>query len=182
MVLSNQDVELYYKLWLQVLEFVNNKYEINSNIKNMEEAKHLNPDDVKEIANRLWDDVSVIDEYLSKNADDISEEEQEIIKGWKRRIRGDFLLERNLKKGSIFISMDDEQVYQVSGIRTCWEEMFWYTSMPVMMKATFIPFKDVIISDGVVMAYNVIVGPAMKKSYKDIYMTAKKSGLIHKAI
>ena len=60
--------------------------------------------------------------------------------------------------------------------------MFWYTPMLVMMKATLMPFKDVIIFDGVVMAYNVIVGPAMKKSYKDIYMTANKSGLTHKAI
>lgn len=179
MVLTNEDADLFYELWPLVLDYVNKKYNINSAIKNVLHARSLNPQDVKEIADRMWDDVSVIDDFLSKNAGDISEEHKEIIKGWKRRIRGDFLLERNLKKGSMFISMEDGKVYQVSGIRSSWEEMFLYTPMPVMMKATLIPFKDVIISDGVVIPYNVRIGPAMKQNYKDIYMTAKKSGLVH---
>ena len=182
MVLSNEDADLFYELWPLVLDYVNKKYKINSAIKNVFDARPLNPQDVKEIADRMWDDVSVIDEFLDKNNSEISGEHKEIIKGWKRRVRGDFLLERNLKKGSMFISMEGEQVYQVSGIQSSWEEMFWYTPMPVMMKATLIPFKDVIISDGLVMAYSVRVGPTMKRNYKDIYITAKNSGLIHKTL
>lgn len=36
------------------------------------------------------------------------------------------MLERHLKKGSVFISTDTQEVYMVSGIITSWEEMFFY--------------------------------------------------------
>jgi hypothetical protein len=110
------------------------------------------------------------------------QEYKEIVFGWKRRIRGRFVLERHLKKGSIFISMEDEKVYQVSGIISSWEEMFPYWPMPLMLEATFMPFKDVIISDGLVMPYNIVIGGNMARTFKDVYMAAKKSGMLQKTL
>jgi hypothetical protein len=54
--------------------------------------------------------------------------------------------------------------------------------MPVMLKATFIPFRDVIISDGLVMPYNIISGSGIKRMLKDVYMTAKQNGQIHRSL
>jgi len=147
----------------------------------MTEAKNLNPNDVKAVADRLWDDVSIIDQYLAEHTE-IPEEHRNIVKSWKRRIRGRFVLERHLKKGSIFISMDDESVYQVSGIISSWEEMFYYAPLPLMLEATFMPFKDVIISDGVVMPYNIVIGGNMARTFKDVYMNAKKNGRLQKTL
>ena len=92
------------------------------------------------------------------------------------------MMERHLKKGTIFISLEDEEVYQVSGIISSWEEMFYGAPMPLIVEATFMPFRDVIISDGLVMPYNVIVGGGMKRMFKDVYMNAKKSGRIHQSL
>ena len=50
--------------------------------------------------------------------------------------------------------------------------------MPLMIDATLLPFKDVIISDGLIMPYNVIIGGGMKKAFKDVYMKAKKEGRV----
>ena len=91
-------------------------------------------------------------------------------------------MERHLKKGTIFISMEDEQVYQVSGIISSWEEMFYGAPMPLIVEATFIPFRDVIISDGLVIPYNIMLGGGMKRMFKDVYMAAKKSGQIHRSL
>ena len=91
-------------------------------------------------------------------------------------------MERHLKNGTIFISMEDEEVYQVSGIISSWEEMFCGAPMPLMVEATFIPFRDVIISDGLVMPYNIIMGSGIKRSLKDVYMDAKKNGRIHRTL
>lgn len=77
-------------------------------------------------------------------------------------VQGKFMMERHLKKGTIFISLEDEEVYQVSGIISSWEEMFLGAPMPLMLEATFMPFRDVIISDGLVMPYNILVGGGMK--------------------
>lgn len=63
-----------------------------------------------------------------------------------------------------------------------WEEMFRFALMPLIIEATFMPFHDVIISDGLVMPYNVLIGSGMKKELKDIYMEAKKRGLLIRSL
>ena len=181
MTLSREDGQLYYKLWLPMLDFVNRKYRINRKLKSIATAKELDPADVKKIANKLWSDVTIIDDYLNENSD-LPDDHREIIRSWKRRIQGKFMMERHLKKGTIFISLEDEEVYQVSGIISSWEEMFFGAPMPLMLEATFMPFRDVIISDGLVMPYNILVGGGMKRMFKDLYMTAKKSGRIHQSL
>lgn len=181
MTLSTEDGQLYYKLWLPLLDYVNEKYKVNEKLAKIAEAKHLNPNEVKAVADKLWDNVTVIDDYLS-GRDDMPQGHKAIVSGWKRRVRGKFILERHLKKGSIFISMEDEKVYPVSGIISSWEEMFPYGPMPLMLDATLMPFKDVIISDGLVIPYNIMIGGNMARSFKDVYMAAKKSGMLQKTL
>lgn len=182
MTLSKEDGELYYKLWLPLLDYVNQKYGINTGIKQMTGPEKVNPSDVKEIADKLWNDVSVIDEYLAEHAAGITGEHREIIDSWKRRVKGRFILERHLKQGSVFISTDDDEVYLISGIISSWEEMFYFKPTPIMMNAVFMPFKGVIISDGLVMPYNIVMGGNMKRQFKDRYMEAKNNGTLHKTL
>ena len=181
MTLSEKDGQLFYKLWLSLLDYVNEKCKVNKNVKDMANAKSLDPQVVKEIANVLWDDVSIIDQYLIDQRADMPDEHKEIISSWKRRVQGRFVMERHLKKGTIFVSEDDK-VYQVQGIISSWEEMFFYAPMPLLMEATFIPFRDVIISDGLVMPYNIVIGKNMAKQFKNVYMSAKKSGTLIKSL
>jgi len=181
MTLSQEDGQLYYKLWLPLLDFVNKKYRINNKMRSIATAKNLNPIDVKEVANKLWSDVTIIDDYLNEKAD-LTDDHREIIRSWKRRIQGKFMMERHLKKGTIFISLENEEVYQVSGIISSWEEMFFGAPMPLILEATFMPFRNVIISDGLIMPYNILVGGGMKRMFKDVYMAAKKSGRIHRSL
>lgn len=182
MTLSEKDGQLFYKLWLPLLDYVNKKCKINKKLKNIAEAKSFNPQDVKEIANILWDNVDLIDQYLVVNGANIPDEHKDIISSWKYRVHGRFIMERHLKKGTIFISLEDEKVYQVQGIISSWEEMFPFAPMPLMMEATFIPFRNVIISDSIVMPYMISIGNNMKKQFKDIYMNAKKQGTLIKSL
>lgn len=177
MTLSKEDGQLYYRLWLPLLDYVNKKFGIRKRLKRMENASSLNPNDVKAVANRMYENVTVIDEYLSVH-NEIPEEHRKIIESWKKCVSGRFIIERHLKKGSMLISMEDEKVYQVVGIISSLEEMFRYAPMPLMVEATIMPFKDVIITDGLIMPFNVIIGKNMSRTFKDVYMAAKKSGEI----
>lgn len=164
-----------------LLDYVNQKNAINPNLKKMAGAESLEPEEVKEISDRLMDDLSVIDEYLTKHQE-LSEENRKIIEGWKRSVKGQFVIERHLKGGSIMISMEDETVYQVGGIITSIEEMFYYAPKPLMVQATLMPFRDVIITDGLIMPYNIYIGGNMKRMFKDVYMAAKKNREIKKSL
>lgn len=181
MTLSQEDAQLYYQLWRPLLEFVNKRYQVNTKLKNIVTEESLDPAEVKKVADRLWSDIEIIDLYLKENPG-LPEGHKNIVRSWKRRVCGKFIIERHLKKGSIFISMENEEVYQVSGIISSWEEMFYGAPMPLMVEATLLPFRDVIISDGLVMTYNIMIGSGMKQILKNTYMTAKKDGRIHRSI
>ena len=66
MTLSVENGKLYYKLWLPLLDFVNEKYGVNKELGQIAGAEGLDANKVKEVADKLWDDVSVIDEYLDR--------------------------------------------------------------------------------------------------------------------
>lgn len=181
MTLSEKDGQLFYKLWLPLLDYVNEKYAVNKKLKNMAGAKSLDPAEVKQIADKLWSDVSLIDQYLSERGTDIPDDHKQIISSWKQRVQGHFVMERHLKKGSVFISLDDQDVYLVQGIISTWEEMFPFAPMPLVIEATFIPFRDVIISDGLIRPCNLSMGKNMAVQFKNIYMSAKKNKTMMKS-
>ena len=62
------------------------------------------------------------------------------------------------------------------------EEMFWYALLPLLVEAALLPFRDVIITEGLIMPYNMVIGSNMARSFKEIYMTAKKNGEIIKKL
>ena len=181
MTLTEEDGRLFYELWFPLLDYVNKKKKVNKGLKDMAHAKELDPMDVREIADVLWDDVAIIDEYLMKRGSELTKEEAEIIKGWKRRVRGKFFMERHLKKGRMLI-YEDETVYQVIGIISSLEEMFYGAPLPLMMEATLLPFREVIITDGLVMTYNIIIGNNAKRMFKAVYMNAKTTGQIQTSL
>lgn len=54
-------------------------------------------------------------------------------------------------------------------------------SLPVFLSATLIPFKNVIVTDGLVATHNVYFGRSMALECKEIYMNAKKNGKLHRS-
>ena len=54
--------------------------------------------------------------------------------------------------------------------------------MPTLIGATLLPYKNVIISDGLVSVMPIIFGPNSKADFKEIYMDAKKNGKIKTTI
>ena len=80
----------------------------------------------------------------------------------------------------MLISAEDEKVYQVVGIISGLDEMFQYAPMPLMVEATLMPFRDVIITDGLIMPYRLVLGSGVARNLKDVYLAAKKNGDIIK--
>ena len=125
MRLSEDDARLFYELWFQLLDFVNERIGINPVIGKIHGAEKTDPMDVKMIADVLWDSPELIDEYLKKHGRRHPAEHRDIISGWKKCIKRRFVLERHLRSGSVFIDPEAREVYLVSGIVSSWEEIFF---------------------------------------------------------
>lgn len=61
-------------------------------------------------------------------------------------------MERHLKKGPVFISEEEQKVYMVKGLFSTWEEMLG--KGPVLLDAVLLPFRDSIITDGLLPAHS----------------------------
>lgn len=180
MKLDPNDAELFCGLFFPLLDYVNEKYEIEPELGKI--AERENPDLPKlfNVAQFLWERTPLIDEYLSIFG--ISGENREIVLAWKRKISGTFIIERHLKKGSVFISADDSSVYLVNGIYSDWNEMTQGAPLPFTVRTTLIPFKDVIISDGLASAPGICFGRNYANALKEIYMNAKRDGTLKRKI
>ena len=175
MRLKTEDAGLFYKLFLPLLDFVNETYHVTVESVHFE-GESVDPRDALDVARFLWERTWIIDDYLA--AVQLPDDEREILESWKRCIFGTFIVERHLKKGSVFISADDNSVYLVNGIFSSWEEMLQDTPLPVILQATLLPFKNVIISDGLISVQPVRFGRNIAVDFKETYMIAKRSGTL----
>ena len=82
--LTPEDGQLFYKLWLPLLDFVNRKFKIDKRLKSMATAKILDPKDVKKVADKLWENVQVIDEYLDESVQRITSSSAVALKRYLR--------------------------------------------------------------------------------------------------
>ena len=178
MRLEQSDAELFYKLWFPLLDFVNRKYNVCPEAETIDAVQGVDVCDAKAIADYLWSHTGVIVDYLA--AADLPEEYAQIVAEWQRCKPGRYLVERHLKKGSVFISAEDGSVYMVKGLFSSWAEIIG--ECPVLLDAVLIPFRDSIISDGLVAPYRISFGKGATEDFKEVYMNAKRNNTIRFSI
>lgn len=161
------------------MDFVNQKYRLIKELYGMTSPKGLPLQSVVLISSKLWENRDIIDEFVLSDFKNMNEEETEIVTSWKKAIRGKFIVDRHLKKGSVLVSVDNNEVYIVKGIYTSWREMLESYPMPQIVEATLLPYRDVIIHDGIVVPYRVCLGRNMSEESKQIYLAAKANGNLH---
>lgn len=174
MRLEQSEAELFYQLWFPLLDFVNRKYHVCPEAGKIDPSQGVDPRNAKAIADYLWSHIEVIEEYLA--AADLPNEYAQIVAGWKQCKPGRYILERHLKKGSVFISTEYESVYIVKGLFSTWEEMLGES--PALLEAVLIPFRGSIISDGLVVPYRIYFGKGTREDFKEEYMNAKRNHTI----
>ena len=179
MKLKPKDAELFYELFFPLLDYVNENFHVTTE-KVRFTGESVDPQDAYEVANFLWKQTGIIDDYSNKM--NLPDEHREIIQGWKRCIPGTFILERHLRKGSVFISASTEDVYLVNGIIDSWDEMLHGVPTPIVLQATLLPFINVIITDGLVSVSPIRFGRNYSDDFKETYMTAKRNGSIKSKI
>ena len=60
--------------------------------------------------------------------------------------------------------------------------LFYQLWFPLLLDAVLIPFRDSIISDGLVVPYRIYFGKGAIEDFKEVYMNAKRNRAIHFSI
>lgn len=178
MNLPESDVGLFFRLYHSLLLYVNNRHKILEGLHRPNDLHKLNLDDLQKLKVRLHSSPDLIDSFIKDNPENLASEELEIVSTWKNFVRGRFYIVRHLKNYAIFLdSSHPSRAYGVMGIISSLEEMTG-PSLPKIVDAILLPFKNHIIYDGTLSSFNIIFGSNIRRSIDDSYRQAKSMGII----
>lgn len=177
MTLPPNEAKLFFELMWKLQYYANQKRGFHKNIASFEEYANLGTEKKLKARDELWKTPELIEAYTQENPDALPAEELEIIRKWKRFIKGSFYILRHLKKGSIFIGKDD-QVYSVHGIQDPLDEVIPSYALPRMVEAILLPFNGKIIYDGLLAGYNIHFGGGIRSDLNHTYTVAKQKNRI----
>ncbi len=177
MKLSPSDVELFMHLILQVQWYAQQQGQVLPKINSLADYIDTSMREKVAVRDYLFDHAELIDSFIQTNPADLNSAELAIINSWKAFVRGQFIIERLLKKHAIFIDTS-ERVYGVIGLQQELSDMIDKRSLPVYVHAVLLPFKGQIVYDGLLGFANLSFGGGMRSGFKETYLIAKDNDAI----
>jgi hypothetical protein len=171
MILAEEDAALFYRAWGALLTWTNERRNIVRSFPRPTRDHPIPPELATQIRDVVWADDTLREQFLSEAATDLGAAERDLIASWKHRVQHSFIIVKHLKKHSIFIG--DDLAYAVRGIYTPLELMF--PNAPTFVKAVLIPFRDVIITDGLMTSppTHITFGGGARRIFNDQYRAAR---------
>ncbi len=173
--LSDRDADLFYDLFMPLLQLANEQSGLFPSVRFARHRK-TDPGKAHEVAQWLWARPGLIDTYLAAHPE-ITGEGRDILAGWKKCVGGFWFIERHLKAGSVFLGSSGSALL-VTGINSTVEEMVGMHGTPIAVQTAVLPFRDRIITDGLIAYMPISVGPGIRDSLKEQYMAAKEAGRV----
>ena len=178
MLIPREESSLFFRLYPSVIGFVAKRAGGIAGINDANTFKSASNADRIEARDHFLDHIQLISEYIDENPDEFRDSELGHITTWSHFLRGKFIIERNLKKYTVFLSDGSpSRAYGVLGLR---DEIVDLISqlLPVYVTAVLLPWKGVIVCDGLLEAYSLSFGRGIKSGLRDTYLEAKASGII----
>lgn len=175
MVLSPEDAALFYRAWGALLTWVNEQRRVVPSFSPPTAEHPIDPTLANQVRKVLWAEDALRERFLVEVPADLGVAERDLIASWGHRVSANFVVFKHYKKHSIFMS---NGVYAVRGIYSPLEEMI--PDVPTFVGATLLPFRDVIIIDGLLerTGPQLLFGGGIKRAFKNDYDEAKALGMI----
>lgn len=171
MKLTQEDAARFYDVFFKLIDYTNDRYQVIPGLKNTSGAMDVDPAAIIPVRDKLWESDDVINRIVADNPFCFAERELSLVASWSKRIAGDFLIYKHLKKYTVF--MGNGGLYGVVGIASTIEELFPSFVLPRYSKAVLIPFEGKIIYDSLISSYNITYGSGIRKSFNEEYRELK---------
>ncbi len=161
--LSKNGADLFYKLYFALLDYINKKEKISPNLKKIYKQDGFDATELYPIDEYLWKNKSVIDEFIKENPSKLSDEELEIINGFKTAIFSDDFILVGFDREYTKILSEDGKMYMVKGVRCDLDKLINPKRTPLYIKTALLMFKDKIIYNSFLLTYPIDMGNGFKE-------------------
>ena len=170
--LSRKDAKLFYKIYLGLLEFTNNKYKIKKNMK-IYNKSNINPYELQEIIECFWENKdTIVPEFCIANPYKFNKEELDIANNFKKGFRDLIIIAKYESEYTGILNND--RVYMIKGVNDNIDNIISYQDLPQPTITSIIPFKNVLIHDGILMEYDINLGSGFTKAIEEEYSESMK--------
>lgn len=159
---------MFFKLRNFLFDYTNKKYNINCELKNVDDINNSQPEEVKQIREKLWSDKKIIKEYIKENPNNISKEIIQELENWnEKKINSRFVLYKYEEKYAVLLGK--ENIYFVKGLKDTIKNMIPENKVPIFVETVLLPFKGQIIYDSYIIQYNISFGKGIKETFDKEY-------------
>lgn len=139
----------------------------------------------KQVRDYWYANHDLIDQFIqSKDGQDLTDDQKQILLGWKNRILGDFFCIKYYSNCAIFKPADvdkDDNYYAILGLTDDFEQLLQHEKPPYMVSTVLLPYKDVIVWDGLVGTYSISFGKKIREIFiKDCQLAKKENKIVSK--
>jgi hypothetical protein len=178
MPLSKKDSEMFFQIWNSLIAYTASFYNqvyfpftINAADKKSEPT----------IQNYLWQNSDLIlPAYLDEYKYDLTPEKKDIVRGFSKYINGSFIIERITDDGAIFMTDENStpKIYLVKDLKVPWNKLLSEKKLPVFVQSRLLPFKGMIVCDGLAIFNKEKFSSKDKYVFDKIYSLTKEEGKI----
>ena len=180
MLLERKDAELFFKLHWTLMVYVNQRIQVVSDkVFPPEEFGMLSPDVQIKVRDALTANLDLIESFAKENPAHLPADEIDIILSWRDLVAGKFIVFRELKKYTVFLSTSAPTVaYGVLALSKPLDHLI-RPPLPVMVQTVLLPFKGKIVYDGLMRSYGISFGPGIRRSMNESFTGAKmRQGIV----
>lgn len=168
--LSGNQANVFYKIYMSVLDFINQKYRVCPYLYRITQ-QGINPEDVSKIRKVFLEHVDDIDEFVNAKKYHLFSEEKEIARSFKQAYMTNFIIVKHEKDYTIIA--DENHLYAIKAARSNLDQILGNIQIPCFAELLLLPFKEDIVIDGVVMSMPISPGPEIRKTLCDRLLTEK---------
>jgi hypothetical protein len=180
MLLPPHELELFFKLHGALMFYVNQRLQvIPDQVASTEEFATLPPEVRVKVREALNTNLDLIEAFAEENPAHLSDDEIAIVRSWRHLVADKFYVFREMAKYTVFLSMTTPAIaYGVLALSQPIEDLTG-PSLPVLTQTVLLPFKGMIVYDGLISRYNISFGPGIRRNLNEDFKHAKaRHGII----
>lgn len=181
MLLTPQDVALFFKLHRALMFFVNQRLKvILDEVASPDEFSSLSPEVRLKVRDAFLKHTDLVQSFADENPAHFPDDELNIVRSWQHLVHGKFYVFRALKRYTVFLTADKKPTiaYGVLALSQPFEELIG-PYLPVLTEAVLLPFKEMIVYDGLMSSYNISFGGGIKRMLNEEFKGAKaRQGIV----